>query len=171
MLVYIDSLHVLKLFVYISLPLLRHSMYSSYVLVYIDSLYACELFVYINLPLLRHTRHSMYSRRLFKATLYHVFMQFGRRSIVTPIDSAQSMYSFFRARVLFIYSSSSMFAFKNLFHAYLAFFEFFAATRFICVYLAAQGSAPPIDVNINRKHFVAFHRDASRTWQCNICVI
>lgn len=61
-----------------------------------------------------------------------------------------------------------MFAFKNLFHAYLAFFEFFTATRFICVCPIAQGSAPPIDVNIICKHFVAFHRCASRTWQCNI---
>ena len=113
--------------------------------------------MYINLPLLIH---SMYSMCLFKSTLYHVFVQFGRRAIVTPIDSAQSMYSI-----------STVFAFKNLFHAYLAFFEFFAATRVICVYPIAQGSAPPIDVNIICKHFVAFHRDASRTWQCNIRLI
>ena len=70
-----------------------------------------------------------------------------------------------------MYSISTMFAFKNLFHvfhAYLAFFEFFAATRFICVSPIAQGSAPPIDVNIICVHFASFHRCASRTWQCNI---
>lgn len=67
-----------------------------------------------------------------------------------------------------MYSISTVFAFKNLFHVYLAFFEFFAATRVICVYPAAQGSAPPIDVNIICKHFASFHRDASRTWRCNI---
>lgn len=161
-LVYIASFHVLQV---LHVLMYIDSLYAFqvlHVLVYIDSLH---VFVYISLPLLRH---SMYSSRLLKSALYHVFIQFGRRSIITPIDSAQSMYSFFRARVLFIYSSSSMFAFKNLFHAYLAFFEFFAATRFICVCPIAQGSAPPIDVNIICKHFVAFHRCASRTWQCNI---
>lgn len=75
-LMYIDSLYAFQVL---------------HVLVYIDSLHVLKLFVYISLPLLRH---SMYSRRLFKSTLYHVFMQFGRRSIATPIDSAQPIYSF-----------------------------------------------------------------------------
>lgn len=90
--VYIDSLevlHVLYALVYIDS---LHALQVFNVLVYIDSLHARELFVYINLPLLRH---FIYSRRLFKSTLYHIFMQFGRRSIAIPIDSAQSMYSFF----------------------------------------------------------------------------
>ena len=65
----------------------------------LEVLQVFELFVYISLPLLIH---SMYSSRLFKSILYHIFMQFGRRSIVTPIDSAQSMYSF-SAPVYYLY--------------------------------------------------------------------
>lgn len=134
-LVYIDSLHALEAFY------VPHALEVLHVLVYIDSLHVLELFVYINLPLLRH---SMYSRRLFNA-------------IRPPIDrhtykQCPAYILVFHARVRSIYSSSSMysistvFAFKNLFHVYLAFFEFFAATRVICVYPIAQGSAPPIHV-------------------------
>ena len=87
-LVYIASFHVLQV---LHVLMYIDSLYAFqvlHVLVYIDSLH---VFVYISLPLLRH---SMYSRRLLKATLYHVFMQFGRRSIATPINSAQPIYSF-----------------------------------------------------------------------------
>ena len=91
MLVYIDVLHalqVLHMLVYIDVLHALYALQVFHMLVYIDVL---ELFVYINLPLLRLSSHSIYFRHLFKSILYHVFMQFGRRSsrlIVTPIDSA-----------------------------------------------------------------------------------
>lgn len=87
----LEALHALQVFpvrVYIALLHALHAFQVLHMLVYIDVL---ELFVYINLHLLRCSRFSMYSRRLFKSTLYHVFMQFSRRSsrsIATPIDSA-----------------------------------------------------------------------------------
>ena len=115
-----------------------HALQILHVLVYIDSRHACELFVYINLPLLRHTRHSMYSRRLFKSIFWSPIDRRTHRLCTVDV-------LVFRARVLSIYSSrsvyslSTLFAFKNWFHAYLAFFEFYAATRFICVYPIAQG--------------------------------
>ena len=67
-----------------------------------------------------------------------------------------------------MYSLSTMFAFKNLFHAYLAFFEFFTATRFIRVSPIAQGCRSTDRCEHICKHFASFHRCASRTWQCNI---
>lgn len=90
-LVYIASFHVLQVLHVLMYIDSLHAFQVLYVLVYIDSLHVFKLFVYISLPLLRH---SMYSSRLFKATLYHVFIQFGRRSIATPINSAQPIYSF-----------------------------------------------------------------------------
>lgn len=147
---------------YISLPLLIHSMHSRF------SMCLCILI------------HSMYSSRLFKSILYHVFMQFGRRSsrsIAAPIDSAQSMYSF-STPVYYLYTRAVLCTRSQLCsHLKICFTcftpislssSFFAATRFIHVSPIAQGSAPPIQVNINCKHFASFHRCASRTWQCNI---
>lgn len=147
---------------YISLPLLRFSRHSRF------SMCLC---------ILRRSMHSMYSRRLFKSILYHVFIQFSRRSIPTPIDSAQSMYSF-SAPVYYLYTRAVLCTRSQLCsHLKICFTcftpislssSFFAATRFIHVSPIAQGSAPPIQVNINCKHFASFHRCASRTWQCNI---
>lgn len=162
MIVYIDSRHACELFVFISLPLLIYSMRSRF------SMCLCILI------------HFMHSRRLFKSTLYHVLMQFGR--IRLPIDRHTHRQCIvyvlvFRARVLSISSSSSMyslstlFAFKNWFHAYLAFFEFFAATRFIRVSPIAQGCRSTDRCEHICKHFASFHRCASRTWQCNIRLI
>lgn len=108
-----------------------HALQILHVLVYIDSRHACELFVYINLPLLRHTRHSMYSRRLFKSIFWPPIDRRTHRLCTVDV-------LVFRARVLSIYSSrsvysiSTVFAFKDWFHAYLAFFEFFCCNS-ICM--------------------------------------
>lgn len=131
----------------------RHSRLSN-MLVYIDVL---ELFVYINLPLLMRSRFSMCSRRLFKSTLYHVLMQFGRRSsrlIATPIDSAQSMYSF-STPVYYLYTRAVLCTRSQLCsHLKICFTPISLSSSFLLqldlyVYTRLpRAAAPPIDVNI-----------------------
>ena len=110
--------------------------------------------MHISLPLLIH---SMCSRRLFKSILYHVFMPFGRRSsrsIVTPIDSAQSMYSF-STLVYYLYTRAVLCTrFQLCSHLKICFTHISLSSSFLLqldlyVYnLFLRAAAPPIDVNI-----------------------
>lgn len=160
MLVYIDSLHALE------------------ALEVLEALHVFELFVYISLPLLRHTRHSMYSRRLFKSILYHVFVQFGRRSIVTPINSVHPIYSFstpvyyLYTRVVLCTRSQLCSHLKICFTCFtpISFSSSFLLQLDLYVYIRLP-RAPLHRSMCICKHFVVFHRDASRTWQCNIRLI
>lgn len=67
-----------------------------------------------------------------------------------------------------MYSLSTVFAFKNLFHAYLAFFEFFCCNSIYMCIPGCPGLRSTDRCEHICKHFASFHRCASRTWQCNI---
>lgn len=138
MLVYIDSLHALE-----ALEVLEalYAFQVLHVLVYIDVLHARELFVYINLPLLRHTRHSMYSTPVYY--LYTRVVLCTRSQLCSHLKICFTPISLSSSFLLQL----DLYVYIRLPRAPLH--------RSMCIC----------------KHFVAFHRDASRTWQCNIRLI
>lgn len=145
----LEALEVFELFVYISLPLLIHSMHSRF------SMCLCILI---------HAMHASYSctlicpcwgtRGILCTLGVCLNRSFGRRSIAAPIDSVQSMYSF-STPVYYLYTRAVLCTRSQLCsHLKICFTHISLSSSFLLqldlyVYTRLpRAAAPPIDVNI-----------------------